>query len=1203
LGNFTWGTKKFSQSPEVLIKQRGLDYADIAEIQVDEKYLRHKSVGVIHVERENFSASDGMRFVELAEDTDSDDAPVAEQPTTHHILTSEWKGTETPSTREFSCIISPLLGLAADGELAIGLGSTTGDDGVRYEAFKEPFIAGYTTESAQQEGLSAFQVDDVTWWVCLEDVKPEQQHRLRELLRRMRPWVALNMGEMRHCEPALCQHTLKPLPNAKWMRATYRKPFSPKEMTFLVPHCENLVKTDPPILAMADSSMIIEQTSNAVLVPKPGSGLRMCVNYIYLNSQCYPVVGEIKNLDEALRRLAGNLRISSTDGFSGFYAIGMDPGSQRLTAFVIPGFGVFYWKYMPFGLQGAPFTYSNLMIKVFGAKQNDSLQVYLDNVESAAGKALIGPAATTKARGMTAAEIESRAIDEAIDVLEFVVLPGFVKANMSINPGKSPLLAKRKITLGHVVSRYGISKSPELVSKFKSLLRRPIMGPKDVESINACLRYMSRYIPSLAEKTRFLSAKLKGWTKLVDPKPGQVLPKGRKKLRVPRDGYTFTWTDQDTEKLRALEDELSLDVTLQQFSPHYPIVAMFDASPWSISAVFGQLSTKLPDSPQSIAREVKPIVFLSKVLTDTQSRWSQPEREAYAIYHFVTENRHLLLGSKVYFFSDCRPITDAFRSSKLSKNLKISTWILALQEYDYEIYHIEGKTNILPDSLSRVPKDLMRKLEAEEKRVVEELHSGKAKDQDPSTMEIPVGKATGDAFSTVEWDRWRTKLMTFLRHGTLDNVETRQERRRLRHAAGDYALGDNGELLHRDMYGDLYPVPSGKEILLILHQYHDDPCGGHYAAEMTFRKVSRAFYWPKMRSHIFEYTRTCDKCQKAREFAIFPTEPLRPIICLEPFEIVTVDYSGPYETCRGYHYCLYIIDNFTGWLEVFPTRKADGETTKKALIAYAYRFGYPRVLHSDRGSHFDNETCLEWSKESGIKWVFGGPGVAKSQGKAERSIKDVKGTMRKVMMDEEGKKDWLSVLPQAQFAYNTRVPYGTYGLTPSVLLFGYTLRAPILNLVAPVPSLLELEGTLKVARELHRLREIRLQGVREEAVDRNLEYWRERSLKHDAGLRRHTYQVGDLVLVQNYALANGFGRPWDLRWKGPFKITHISRKGKVDLVDSIGTRLRSWHTDKLRPYHLRRSDQSEYEEFKASVQLAKETLATVVAGGTVVELR
>jgi hypothetical protein len=81
------------------------------------------------------------------------------------------------------------------------------------------------------------------------------------------------------------------------------------------------------------------------------------------------------------------------------------------------------------------------------------------------------------------------------------------------------------------------------------------------------------------------------------------------------------------------------------------------------------------------------------------------------------------------------------------------------------------------------------------------------------------------------------------------------------------------------------------------------------------------------------------------------------------------------------------------------------------------------------------------------------------------------------------------------------------------------------------------EGTLKVAKELHRLREIRLQGVREEAID------------------------------------------------------------------SVGTRLKGWHTDKLRPYHLRRSNQSEYDEFKASVQLAKKMLATVVAGGIVVELR
>jgi hypothetical protein len=186
LGNFTWGTKKFSQSPEVRIKQRpSLDYADIAEIQVDGRYLRHRA-GVVQVEREGLD--DGTRFVELAEDIDLDvdGTQVGEQLVTPHGFTSEWKGTETTTAREFSHMISPLLGLMADREPSIG--SASGEDEVRTEAFKEPFVAGYTTESAQEEGLSAFQVDDATWWVCLEDVRPEQQHRLRELLRRMRLW-------------------------------------------------------------------------------------------------------------------------------------------------------------------------------------------------------------------------------------------------------------------------------------------------------------------------------------------------------------------------------------------------------------------------------------------------------------------------------------------------------------------------------------------------------------------------------------------------------------------------------------------------------------------------------------------------------------------------------------------------------------------------------------------------------------------------------------------------------------------------------------------------------------------------------------------------------------------------------------------------------------------------------------------------------
>jgi hypothetical protein len=223
----------------------------------------------------------------------------------------------------------------------------------------------------------------------MEDVTKVQKKRLVDVLRSMRPWVALRLAEMRHYSPERWQHILRTLPKDVWKKARYRRPFSPKEMEFITRHCAEMCTIEEPILHRATSADIIEQTSNVVLASK-GANVdpRMCINYVYLNSQMHAVAGEIKNLDEALRQIAGNLRFNSTDGFSGFYTISLDKNTRHLTAFVVPDLGVFYWLYMPFGLQGAPFTYTTLIFLTFTGIQGEKPQVYLDNVETGAGKTL-----------------------------------------------------------------------------------------------------------------------------------------------------------------------------------------------------------------------------------------------------------------------------------------------------------------------------------------------------------------------------------------------------------------------------------------------------------------------------------------------------------------------------------------------------------------------------------------------------------------------------------------------------------------------------------------------------------------------------------------------------------------------------------------------------------------------------------------------
>jgi len=287
----------------------------------------------------------------------------------------------------------------------------------------------------------------------------------------------------------------------------------------------------------------IQQTSHVMLTPKGTGNIHLCINYIYLNHQLHHHIWEIRNLEECVCRQAGNLRFSGVDGFSGFFAV-LRGKNKHLTKFVIVGWGIFIWNFLPFGLQGGPTTYSRLIWKAFAEFVGDNFQVYLDNIDFADGKSLVQwQDDHTSYRKWT----EKEAIDALLDRLEFCIFPQFKAFNMSVNLMKSPLLAKTKKTLGHVVSRARMSKSPETVSKFKSILQEHVTRPEQLECNLACLQYMSRYLPDLAGQTKFISDKLRGWKTYVDASPGRVLPKGCKKIWEEKEGYEFHWTDADQD--------------------------------------------------------------------------------------------------------------------------------------------------------------------------------------------------------------------------------------------------------------------------------------------------------------------------------------------------------------------------------------------------------------------------------------------------------------------------------------------------------------------------------------------------------------------------------------------------------------------------------------------------------------------------------
>jgi len=238
------------------------------------------------------------------------------------------------------------------------------------------------------------------------------------------------------------------------------------------------------------------------------------------------------------------------------------------------------------------------------------------------------------------------------------------------------------------------------------------------------------------------------------------------------------------------------------------------------------------------------------------------------------------------------------------------------------------------------------------------------------------------------------------------------------------------------------------------------------------------------------------------------------------------------------------------------------------LEIYCKRFGYPQLLHSDRGPHFHNQECLDWAEKVGIKWVFGSPGQAKGQGKVERAIRTVKTSIRR--MADEDPKAWAKLVADAQFAFNTRHPFSTTGTSPAELLLGYLPRQRVLNLVEPRVADRLVSMTESAIDELRELRLAKLDSLRQEAVTRQLDYWAKRVTAHDDGLRKHRCGIGDLVLYQNYPLKAQHGNPWKFRWRGPVEIVHITAKGKLHLRhEETGDVMKGWHSDKVRPYVLR----------------------------------
>ncbi|GJY10998.1 reverse transcriptase domain-containing protein [Tanacetum coccineum] len=104
--------------------------------------------------------------------------------------------------------------------------------------------------------------------------------------------------------------------------------------------------------------------------------------------------------------------------------------------------------------------------------------------------------------------------------------------------------------------------------------------------------------------------------------------------------------------------------------------------------------------------------------------------------------------------------------------------------------------------------------------------------------------------------------------------------------------------------------------------------------------------------------------------------PQNAIQVCEIFDVWGIDFMGPFPSSRGNKYILVAVDYLSKWVEAKALPTNDARVVVKILKSIFSRFGAPRAIISDRGTHFCNDKTVgenraSWSdKLDDALWAF-----------------------------------------------------------------------------------------------------------------------------------------------------------------------------------------------------------------------------------------
>lgn len=909
---------------------------------------------------------------------------------------------------------------------------------------------------------------------------------------------------------------------------------------------------------------ISEWSSPVLLVPKKADRSnekkwRLVIDYRQLNNRIKDDKFPLPNITDILDSLSGSIYFSKLDLSQSYYQLSLDENSRKYTAFSVDKMyqleldpesrkytafttdKMYQMKRSPMGLKTSPSVFSRLMTIAMSGINYKQAFIYLDDC------VVIGKSMENHNKNLV------------------TVLERLRKVNLKLNPIKCEFLRTEIVYLGHKITSQGILPDD---SKIESLRKYPVpSNADDVKRYLAFANYYRRFIPNFSNIAYPLH-------------------------KLCKKNSQFEWTSECEQSFQQLKSALMSPPILQypDFSENNIFELRTDACKTGLGAVLSNSNGQV-------------VAYASRNLSPAESRYPIIDLELLAIVWAVRHFRPYLYGRRFKIFTDHKPLVYLF--SLKDPSSRLTKFRLYLEEYDFEIIYIPGRTNVAADALSRLPESMKcedlktlgeqvvsvltraqtKKLESKTSDLTTESSISSRPDQ-PETVEIL--KKPKDVIELIFTSEMKVKNLSCFysdrkhcvyvpSHCAIylntRSLSTPQELARdlgslcekeniieilviknKENATNIKILASHMKKLHLGVpkiliTRDVIRINNREDKKIILNDFHLLPTSGHAGVSRMLSNLKQYYYWPGMTNDVIDYVRKCSQCQ-FNKFSNHNTK--EPMVITNTassaFERISLDIMGPLPVDKNSNkYILTLQCDLSKFVEAYPLQSKDAESVARVFVSnFILRYGVPKEIITDRGTEFMSNVMIEICKILHIERLNSTAYHHETIGSLENSHRSL-GTYLRIQCDRNF-IDWSDWLPFWSFSYNTTVHTQTK-YTPFELVYGKLCKLPS-DLGISVEPWYNYDDYPKEMK-------YRLQKAQFDAKNNLISCKMKRKIMYDQNLHPVTYKKGELILIKNQT-----GDKLQNIYNGPFEVIEevtpnvkILKDNKEYLIHKNNTKL------------------------------------------------